>query len=501
LEKKDETLEAIGYAEKLDMVTVKDGYLHFSHELVKDFITAEQSKQKPSFYTKFAGCLRSLNPGNYLRRAWAEEKAGNLQKADVYTTLFILQRLRLGHSEESFEESDQLQSEIAELCREAISIFGATTRLNAQSRLSEALLELARWPSYLPSELMAEQVYLECELLLKQTDYAARREALNKLEAWDVLKEEEPEQWYRLTQLKLLAQAELGNFEAAIKTEQEIGIYFSKRVAYDAGAQVILNRLNLYSEMLYSPEIANGKLERTARQLKQQLDNENFDQLMDYYIALCNLSGNCFTIGKFRTGLEYAQKAFELATEYPYMEFSHKEAVLNNLLLCSYFEVAAEPDGILSAYKQLAAGEYEEDPVLLNSNYAGILTLQGRLTEAIEVLKAGDYKIEEGSTDVFYLYYHRFNRALLHHLNGNNAKAIEQLKYLQRFENDISPKLGSFYKRHRELTLTLIEENKASNLAQLQEQFKARLPNYLGLAWNRFKNVYLFTDLQIWTNN
>jgi len=121
-----------------------------------------------------------------MRRAWAEEKAGNLQKADVYTTLFILQRLRLGHSEESFEESDQLQSEIAELCREAISIFGATTRLNAQSRLSEALLELARWPSYLPSELMAEQVYLECELLLKQTDYAARREALNKLEAYTI---------------------------------------------------------------------------------------------------------------------------------------------------------------------------------------------------------------------------------------------------------------------------------------------------------------------------
>lgn len=501
LEKNDDLADAMKHAEDLEFITIKDGYLHFTHEIVKDYISAQENKRKPSFYRKYSDCLRALNPSNYLRRAWAEGMAGNKEKADAFRALFIIQRIRLGLYEEVNELINLFNSEDAERMTSAVKIFKASYQQNSDSSLNEGLLSLSLLPYDLPQELLAEKIYLECEILLKHTDYPSRQEALQKLESWDILKEEEPEQWYRFSHLKLLANSELGNFEMATKIEQEIAIFFTKRANFDVSAKDILNRLNLFSEIVYSPDIAHIKLSQTYHSLKREIENENFDKLLDYYISLCNLSGNCISTNRLPLSLEYGKEAIGLIKGFPHIYFPHKEVALNNLLLASYFLKVESPEKVLSTFRQLANEMMEEDGILINSNIAGILIQQNRIDEAQVLLQEKNSLIAENHTDPFYFYHHRFNYGLTLYLAGQKDQAISVLEPLTKLEGQINNKLTTFYKRHFELTLELINQNDKLSYSEMCEQFQKKQPRYLSIVWDKFKPVYLFTDLQIWTNN
>lgn len=501
LEKSEDVPDAIKYAEELDFIVIKDGYLHFTHEIVKEYILAQENKRKPSFYRKFSDCLRALNPSNYLRRAWAEEMAGNAEKADAFRALFIIQRMRLGFYDEAAELANLFTSDEADGLKTMMNVFLICYRSNADGELNDALLSLSMLPFDLPQELLAERIYLECEILLKHTDYPSRKEALQKLESWDILREEEPEQWYRFSQLKLLAHSELGHFELATKIEQEIAIFFTKRASYDVSAKEILNRLNLFSEIVYSPDIAHIKLSQAYSHLAREIEAENYDKLLDYYIALCNLSGNCISTNRLDLSLDYGRKAIALIKDFPHVYFPHKEVALNNLLLASYFCKAETPEIILEKYGQMAENMLEEDGMLININYAGLLVRQNNIPKALSLLKANNYLMDEGHTDPFYLYHHQFNYGLTLYLSGRKPEAISVLEPLKKFEGQINNKLSVFYKKHYELTLELLNKNDPLDYIKLCSFFHEQQPRYLNAVWDKFKPVYLFTDLQIWTNN
>jgi len=501
LDKNEEFPEAIHKAETLELITIENGYLRFAHDLVKEYMSGQENRRKPSFYRKFADCLRALNPSNYLRRAWAEEHAGDANKADVFRALFIIQRLRQGLNEEANELNSLFTSAEAEHLTHMVSLFGEAYQHTANGRLYEALLSLSMLPYDLPQELLAEKTYLECEVLLKHTDYPSRQEALHKLESWHILKEEEPEQWYRFSQLRLLAHAELGNFELAAKVEQEIAIFFTRRSSYDSNARDILTRLNLFSEIVYSPDIAHIKLSQTHHHLKREIEAERYDKLLDYYISLCNLSGNCISTNRLDQGLEYGKQALLLIKEFPQVYFPHKEVAINNLLLASHFKQAESTEAILRAYQNILDDELEEDRILIHTNCAGILISDGRSQEAAALLKSYEHLMEAGYTDAFYLYHHRFNYALALYLTENKTQAMAIMTALKTLSGQINAKLTPFYTRHYELALNLMEQEGTMTYTELCHRFEQAVPRYLNVCWERFKRVYLFTDLQIWTNN
>jgi len=122
----------------------------------------------------------------------------------------------------------------------------------------------------------------------------AKEEALDIVEDWQDLKEKEPEIWYRFSQIKIIASAELGKLDVALKTEAAIIRYYSARLTIDVNARRVLERLSLFSEVLYSPEIAHKKMLLGEDKLTKALLREQFDQIIDLYISRTNLSRQQF---------------------------------------------------------------------------------------------------------------------------------------------------------------------------------------------------------------
>nr|WP_319570173.1 ATP-binding protein [uncultured Draconibacterium sp.] len=492
-----ETLKSIV---ALDFVSIKDNYLTFSHDIIKDYTANYKTKDKISFYQKLAICLVKLTPGNYSRRAIIESYADNFEVSDTCWALYAIQRMREG----AFDEIIEIKSKLSSNLSKSIAIFLEQIRecykLSFQGRIYEALEILSCITNVLPKELIAEKVHIECACLLKSLDAINAKDAYDKVCFWSEIKNTEPEIWHRLMLLKIHAAHELNLHDIAKKTEQEIVFFFSDRINYDLSAQKIINRLNIYSDLLYSPQIAHKKLLAVSNELEKCISKEQYEFLIDYYIAQCNLSGNSLIIANYEESFKAAFIAYNLINKYSQIKFPHIEACLNNLYLSSYFSEKISLTEITKKYKDiLEFTKDNEDISLLKNNYAGLIFLNGQTQEAIDILKQNESLINISETDSYYFYYNQVNLALLEFLNGNNNTSLQILESLADIVNEVIPKLAKYYEKHYDLLKSYISSNNDNSYNSITLYFDHQAKAFLSSIWDRYKLVFLFSDLQIWT--
>ena len=495
-----EVLDTLGIAESMDFISLEDNYISFKQETLRKIFEGRSREKNSIFYRKLAECIRKITPSNYVRRAFLKRKNGRLVEADTLWCLVIIEKLRSGHFDEALEIANNFSSELRTELKETINIFADSYALGFDGKVTEALEAVSTISNYLPLELLAEKCCLECEYLSKKVSLASKELMLEKLSRWDDLKHSEPGLWYRIMQLKILAASELHLDNIVREVEFEIISFYSKRVAFDTKAIDVLNRLDLYSEQIYSPEIAHRKLMRVERVLSKSIEDDEFDKLIDLYIARVNLSSNCLLLGLYDKAIAYGASAIDLISKLTHVRFPCPELVINNTTLAFFFAGKLKNHQVLGFFWDIINYKNQEDYILIHSNYSGVLLFNNLTEQSLKHLLIVESNTADDRIDSYYFYYLNINLAILEYLNGLKDKALERMQKINSVVEIAYRKNASYYRRHYDILLSMMYKPENYALLELQEQFENIQGQYLDKTWDKFKKVYLFSDLQIWTS-
>lgn len=494
--------ETLKSAVQMNLLSIKDGYIHFTHPVIEDYVKVFQYSSKTSFYKKLGQCLHKLSPSDYLRRAVVEELNLNPDQVDILWTLHYIKGMRQGIQNESTYKKKISSSSLGLNLQNAIKHFEACYELALSGSLDDTLIALEEIPDALPREIVCEKYFLKCETLAKKIAKIPKEEALEIIKAWEGIRDIEPEIWYRLMQLKILCAAELGQTSIAREAEGQIVNYFSSRITFDTGAASTLDRLNIFSEILYTPEIAHKKLLLVEQKLSADIENEHFHKIVDLYIARTNLSANSLVLNENEKSIYFAQSAIALMNEYNELRFPYDEVPLSNLCLAMISKDSRTLPGVIERYEQIyKSSKIEENKMLIDMNYAGLLVLNDRYDEARYILENSMYIPEPGIDDSFYSYYYWCNLCLILFLLGETSQAQQHLKKIKDIVGDVAPILAKYYHKHYELLEEVVGNSNIRSHKEIIAYFERRLPIFSSKIWNRFKYGYLLTDIQIWTTS
>ena len=480
-----------------NMLTVKDDYVYFCHEIVQKAFFDLGSEDVDLFYGKFANCLKVLSPSHYAKRAMIACKAKNFKLADTLYALYACQKMRKGLFSEINDITNRFQSNNKSSLTSLIEEISIGYKLTFDGKNQEALIHLQSM-SPCHDLLWFEQQYLIAVIQFKGNVVNQYKEALCALETIIAATEdEEMDIWARCMLLKQVLEMELFKCEEAIKTRNAFQLKMSKRASYDKEARKTLNTMDLYSDVIDRHEVAHKKLLRVSLLLETEVQNGNYDSIFDLYIALCNLSGNSLIIAEYSKGYEAATKAMQIVNRFDYIRFPHIEACLNNMLLSLYFLDHSVLNNIINKYYKLLNTASDEDDILIRLNYAGLLLMTGQSDGANNAI--GFMTVDEDDFDVYYVYYYRFNIALIRYFKGERKQAISDMKNLRTLLPNVSNIIGKYYLKHYDAVINLLIAEDYNSFASLQMAFSEENPTYLSSTWEKFKYVYLFSDLQIWT--
>lgn len=503
LDEEKDIKELVQYAIQMDLLMVKNNYIYFTHPIIEDYVASIQSRPKSSFYEKLSVCIKKLTPSNYSRRALVEQLAQNLDQADVFWALAAIQKLREG----SFAEAAVLQKEISSSeygseIVEALNQFHVCYEFSFKGEIDGTLLEIEQISNSLPKEILAEKNFLKCENLAKKISNLPKEDALNIISYWEDIKEEEPEIWYRLMQLRIITASELGLIDLAKRTEADIVKYFSSRIAYDVHARSILEKLSLFSEVIYNPEIAHKKMLQAEKWLSKEVANEQYHKVIDLFIARTNLSSNSILVNNMEKSIQCALDAVALAKEFDEVRFPGIEAPLSNYYLALMWTDFGNLPSIVEGYREMYNATYvEENKILIDINYAGFLALNGQLAEAAQVLKAGAYIPNKNDDDHYYCYYYWSNYALITYLQGKPQEAKKHLSGLSSTAENVSVFLKKYYVRHYQLLSEIFDHHEVLSFERVRKYIEEKQPILESRIWDRFKLGYLLTDVQLWTSS
>ncbi|MBF0650420.1 ATP-binding protein [Dysgonomonas sp. GY75] len=481
----------------LNLLTIKDDYIYFSHEIVKSCFDLFANEFSNAFYLKYSNCIKEISPSHYAKRALLSQKINDYSTADIYYALYALQRFRNGMFGEVANIQDRLISPNKAIITDYLKKLLECYRLVFDGQDSVALLELYVIPDSLPFYLLVEKQYLICLIQFKSNNIENRKEALLQMnEIIASLEKEELEIWTRCMFLKFALEAEICLVNEAKITRTRLINTLSKRIPFDKESAKLLNRICLYSDIIDPPELSHKKLITLVNQLEKEVNNEKYDSILELYIAETNLSGNALILSEYDTAVKSSYKAIWLINEFSLVHFSHREVCYNNLYLALFFFNENEVDQIIDKYKAIFDVRSEEDEILIITNLAGLLVANGKHEEALQLIEKNECNNE---VDIYYHYYYQLNYAIILYLNKQQDAALQQLIEIGKYTDQVSSNITKYYNKHYNLLLYILENEDCINLQEIQQKFEEKQSVYLSPIWTKFKKGYLFSDLQIWT--
>jgi len=484
-----------------NLLTVKDDYVFFCHEIVRKALNNLNSEDSTIFYSKFANCIKNISPSHYAKRAIIETKAGNAQQADILFSLYACQKLRNGLFSEIKGIIEKLTSSLKSSLKDCIEELTIAYQLSFKGNDKEALMTLLTTNLPYPYPLWIEKQYLICTLQFKSNKKQERLDALQMInELVSNTQNDEFEIWSRCMTLKQVLESDLQFVEEAKKTRNTFQYILSKRISFDKDSIKMLNVINLYSDTIDSHEVAHSKLVKLVSDFENEIQNENFDSIFNLYIAESNLSGNSLVIGDNETAYNSAIKALRIVEQFNLIHFPHIEVCLNNMYIALYNMRNIGKQEIIINFKNILLFNSEEDQILITTNYAGLLFSNEDYKNALTVLNKIDKSEIDLDTDTYYAYYYKFNYALILYFNGYKKEAIEKIKEVKELVPYVSKTIEKYYIKHYETVYSLLCKKEYKSITELQSDFTNTAPDFLSSIWRRFQQVYLFTDLQIWTH-
>lgn len=493
----------VSTAEGMQLVYRQAGRMTFQHEILRDFFEKRAQSKRRSYHESFAECLRLLRPSDYQGRYLHLRAAEQDRESAAILFVAELSRIRNGQSISTNDKEHVLSigknHGFDSFFR---SVFDGYDFYLHQEYL-EAVKILEQLEDIYPNPLLAERDYLLSLCLLKSSLKTKRQRARETLVQWQNLSFNEGEIWSRIMSTLLVACVHLGELEEAKKIESQLMTYFSMRMDYDSEIGTSLNVLRRKAASLHSSEIAVKRTKDAAEYFGPSATGTAPRNPLEYYRALSNLSGNQTVQGDYDSAWQAAQKALDLVRQFPDMSFPRLEIPTNNLviagLLADYLN-SEEARRLVEA--ALSSTSDHADSILLRNNLAVFMTMSGKLDEARLELESLSKRIErENSSDDYYFYFVNSNLIALEYLLGTTSEGLAQWINLSKRIPQIPEGDRIMLIRRHDLLIEAIGDVPKGDFVGWQYFLQRNYAEELGRAWRFFRNGFLLTDIQFWSES
>lgn len=473
-----------------DMTTV-----YFINDTIRNITLSRSHLNNKAFFSRYSKCLKMLLPAEYERRALAEELSGNHYESQVLSALHIIEQIREGITPDLhiIDEPQVLQ---------CINVLAQAYSLSFEGKNDLALQYLIDKEETIAHPLLCiENKYATFTFRFKSNLIESRQIALSSLiGVLDNCDKDEVELWSRLMRLRIVLENSLSKMEEARCTYREHQNKLHSRIVYDNKLAKPYYECQLLSDVLYEPDAAHPILSELCRTIEKVVPRGDYQYLSLYYKVLINLSSNSFVCSLYDKAGGYAEKAIRLVEECDFMQFPNPNLAINNYLLSNYYLNTLSIPYLVNKYRIVVENHpYDEDQLLIELNYAGFLLLSEQYNETMSVMNSLKNRYKN-TLDPYYEYYYGFNLALALYFSGDLCSAQKTIENIKELVINAFPTRTIYYQKHYDIVSQLLhKEIVYDSLISLQKAFIKIQESFLSADWNYFKTVYLFSDLQIWT--
>lgn len=487
----------VNEAVSLNFLTRDAHSISFINDSFRAINLENNPKNLSDFYLRYSDCLKKLMPSEYNRRALVERLAGHQRQSQILAGLYLISQIRKGQ----FTDIEHAITDIE--VRQSVTIIGETYLLSFEGKNEEAIQcinnSIAR--INIPA-LFIEAQYTRCVLLFKTNRNADSIDALHSLTT--MLKDcdkGEFELWGRLMRLLISLNCALDCMEETKRLYDEYKKELAFRLEYDCKSRHAYYELLLLSDSIFDPNVAHMTLVNMLHDLEVLVTKGETDYIPLLYKTLINLSGNSIELCQFEEAGQHAYRAIQIAEEYECMRFTNLGAAYNNYLLAMYFQNTYSYAQLSDEFGSVINSHlYEEDEILIKLNYAGALLGDGQVKKALMAIDTVVF--EPGiEYDSYYTCYYYINKSIARYLSGDYAPALEMMKSIENLVPHISSTRCRYYQEYYKIISQVMhDEQKYDTLQELQCAFAELRETFLSPNWGYFKTVYLFSDLQVWTD-
>jgi hypothetical protein len=370
-------------------------------------------------------------------------------------------------------------------------------------RVTEGLEILEGIESFLPHVLIAERDYLEALLLLITPSVANYARARSLLERWKNLSNIEGELWARIAQTLFVTLTETGNLDEARQLEANLTAAYWERRNIDPWALHGLNVLRRRAECLHTLPTATERLESALEYFGGAKEQGAPRNPIQYYYTLTNLIGNKLARGQFSEANSRALELEELIHNLRALTWPMPEIAANNSILARYlagiFDAAVGVELLEKIFNESAEAG---DRLLLQNNYAVLLILTDRITDAETFLRRGYKAITNGEEpDGYHRYFLGNNIAALLTLKGEISAAEEILRECGSVLNQFYPAIRATMVRRHELLVSAIKDAPQLTPKAFDNILFDQYPQQVGPQWSFYGRGLLLTDIQFWSGD
>ena len=367
-----------------------------------------------------------MRPGDYEHRSYHLFYSEDFENAQICHALAVLSAIREYRAipDNNFHHNNSYPNDFSDY----LDTMARAFQFFEADEIKDALLTLEQIEGFLPDELLAERDYLEAVILLATSSVSNYDRARRLLERW-INFEKEGELGSRVAQNLIMAQAQTGHTDQALKLENQLTSFYFKRRQTDPWAFFGLNILRRRSECLHSLPVANERLLK-ALDFFGANEPECSRHPIQFYYTLNNLVGNLIVSGRFDEALKKSLILENLIKLHSSVPWPSLEIATNNTILAHYYSGILKADEASKLMSQIVKYSSEAgDAVLLQNNLAVLLALSDQSKEAKKILKSVHTAImRTEKPDIYHQYFVCSNLSAILMLEGNVEEASKLIK-------------------------------------------------------------------------
>ncbi|WP_059048926.1 hypothetical protein [Paenibacillus senegalimassiliensis] len=487
---------------KMELLLNKDQKIEFVDSIVyKTFFNSFNSHEEIHYHHLLAQCIYILYPSEYKLRALHLNNAGNKQESLILSVIHLISYYR-EHGKETYLQdalnlSYQNDNKYYDFYRAIIQIY----KLYFQGKYSEANIRVFN----LETEILEFNFEIDYLKALINTNWHYSKSDFEEgqyyLEKWvndKEFKSNNLEMWLRSTTLLLDFLYELNKINELHKYRGQIDKVFNEKSQTDLTIQRRKYMLKMKANVYLKIETAILETQKSYEYFSPT-KNEVLD-VQNYYISLLNHSANNLVLGNASYAYNLSSSAMKLVDSFSEIQFLKPEILINNYVLSGYLTNRINVTDCIDTIRMfLDNAENCADLILIQNNLVALYALSNDFEQAYEISESLYRDIcNNTEIDSYYRYFVVNNFAMICYLKGETTKAtniFETIIDVIPLEND------RIYFTVRSKHIHKLLCNKEITLSSdWNSTMVSKYPNEVGQAWDFWGKLFLFSELQTWSD-
>ncbi len=407
----------------------KEGYT-VAFELIRKIYECSDGVKKIRIYTSIINMISDLYPSDYSNK-YIFAKLADDKYSNTYLMQHIFKEIRLKHNINIVEFKNDLSAEEYNIIVTYNKAFGYIN-----SKKYTDAIGLLNTLKNLSGALFYEINLLKSQCKIKEIEPQSREFALNCLSYNNNDTYIDENLRYRLAIRKTAALVHVGKYNNAIINSSLIENHLREKIK-ETGAieyEYYLNVIYRKYSYIHEYDLSINEVETSVNFFKA---NQNV-----YYKALYIALNNLLSLYIINMNLDKAKQVIEEIEQLKISKnnicFSRPEILENNTILYDFFSKKISIEKTESNFYNLYEGTKDlADNILIASNYAVILMLNGKLEKAKDVLLLEYDNVREDKEGIYY-YRIVLNLAVCEFLidNNNRETCLERLKKVKYNKED-----------------------------------------------------------------